>query len=218
MSPVGSGAGVGDVGDPGVEHGDEVVGPDRRRDAVGAGADRHRAAEERLVGDDWVVSIDRREFPARVAADHDGATVTVAGKAMRIVGDWLPGQPLAHMTVDGTPLVLKVGRLPAGFRLRVRGADLKVRIRTPRAAELARLMPEKAPPDTSRFLLCPMPGLVVNIAVAEGDEVHEGQALATVEAMKMENTLRAERKGTVKTIRAEPGQSLKVDDVILEFA
>jgi propionyl-CoA carboxylase alpha chain len=78
-------------------------------------------------------------------------------------------------------------------------------------------MPEKSPPDTSRFLLCPMPGLVVRISVAEGDEVQEGQALATVEAMKMENILRAERRAVVRKISVAPGASLKVDDVIMEF-
>ena len=78
-------------------------------------------------------------------------------------------------------------------------------------------MPEKLPPDTSKFLLCPMPGLVVKINVAAGDEVQEGQALATVEAMKMENILRAERKGLVKSVNATPGESLKVDDIIMEF-
>jgi len=204
--------------------------PELERVAAAAAA-MHRVAEirrtrisgtlgnhERKVGDDWIVTIDGREFPALVAADPDGSTVGVEDRAIRVEGDWLPGQPLARMTVDGAPLVMKVGKLPSGFRLRTRGADMKVRIRTPRAAALARLMPEKAPPDTSRFLLCPMPGLVVRIAVAEGDEVQEGQALATVEAMKMENILRAERKGVVKIIRAEPGQSLKVDDIIMEFA
>ena len=90
-------------------------------------------------------------------------------------------------------------------------------MRTPREAELAALMPEKAAPDTSKFLLCPMPGLVVKIMVAEGDEVQEGQALATVEAMKMENTLRAERQGVVKRVATQAGASLKVDEVILEF-
>ena len=78
-------------------------------------------------------------------------------------------------------------------------------------------MPEKLSPDTSRFLLCPMPGLVVKISVAEGDEVQEGQALATVEAMKMENILKAEKKGVVKKINASAGASLKVDDIIMEF-
>jgi propionyl-CoA carboxylase alpha chain len=119
--------------------------------------------------------------------------------------------------VDGAPLVMKVAKIPSGFRLRLRGADLKCHVRTPRAAELALLMPEKLPPDTSRFLLCPMPGLIVKINVEAGDEVQEGQALATVEAMKMENTLRAERRGIVRRVNATAGSSLKVDDVIMEF-
>jgi propionyl-CoA carboxylase alpha chain len=101
--------------------------------------------------------------------------------------------------------------------VRLRGADLKVHVRTPRAAALAKLMPEKAPPDTSKYLLCPMPGLLVRLAVEEGDEVQEGQTLATVEAMKMENILKAERRGVVKKIAARPGASLRVDDVIMEF-
>ena len=78
-------------------------------------------------------------------------------------------------------------------------------------------MPEKQPADTSKFLLCPMPGLVVRINAAPGDEVQEGQPLATVEAMKMENILRAERKGVVKSVNAAPGESLRVDDIIMEF-
>ncbi|MFN6952161.1 MAG: biotin/lipoyl-containing protein, partial [Albidovulum sp.] len=173
---------------------------------------------ERHVGDDWVVSLQGVEIAVRIAADREGATVHFAdGSAHRVTSDWTPGQPLARLAVDGEAVVLKVGKIPGGFRIRTRGADLKVHVRTPRQAELARLMPEKAAPDTSRFLLCPMPGLVVKISVEEGQEVQEGQALATVEAMKMENILRAERKGVVKRIAAAPGASLKVDDVILEF-
>ena len=84
--------------------------------------------------------------------------------------------------------------MTSGYRIRVRGADLKVSVLSPRLAELAALMPEKPPPDTSKLLLCPMPGLIVKIDVAEGDEVFDGQALCMVEAMKMENVLRAERK------------------------
>ncbi|MDM7459029.1 MAG: biotin/lipoyl-containing protein, partial [Paracoccus sp. (in: a-proteobacteria)] len=90
-------------------------------------------------------------------------------------------------------------------------------VRRPRAAELVRLMPEKQAADTSKQLLCPMPGLVVAINVAPGDEVQEGQALATIEAMKMENILRAERRATVSAVNVEPGQSLRVDDIIMEF-
>ena len=174
---------------------------------------------ERHVGDDWVVTLQGQEFPVKIAADRLGSTVTFKadGSALRVTSDWLPGQPLARLQVDGSELVLKVGKIPGGFRIRTRGADLKVHVRTPRQAELARLMPEKLPPDTSKYLLCPMPGLIVKISVEEGQEVQEGQALATVEAMKMENILKAERKGVVKKVNAAPGASLKVDDVIMEF-
>jgi propionyl-CoA carboxylase alpha chain len=173
---------------------------------------------ERRVGSDWVVALQGEEFPVTTAADKAGATVTFAdGAAMRVSSDWTPGDPLARLDIDGRPLTLKVGKIPMGFRIRTRGADLRVHVRTPRQAELVRLMPEKAPPDTSKFLLCPMPGLVVKLAVAEGDTVEEGQALCTVEAMKMENILRAERRSVVKKIRAGAGTSLAVDDVILEF-
>jgi len=153
-----------------------------------------------------------------IAADRGGSSVRFAdGTGLRVESDWTPGQSLARLTVDGAALVLKVGKIPMGFRLRLRGADLKVHVRTPRQAELVALVPEKLPPDTSRFLLCPMPGLIVAINVAEGDEVHEGQALATVEAMKMENILKAERRGTVKKISASAGATLRVDEVIMEF-
>jgi propionyl-CoA carboxylase alpha chain len=173
---------------------------------------------ERKVGTDWVVTLQGVSFPVIIKADREGADVLFAdGSALRVTSDWTPGQPLATLTVDGAPLVLKVGKIPSGFRLRLRGADLKCHVRTPRQAELAELMLEKLPPDTSKFLLCPMPGLVVKINVAEGDEVHEGQALATVEAMKMENILKAEKKGVVKKVATTAGSSLKVDDVILEF-
>jgi len=152
-----------------------------------------------------------------MTADRAGADVTIEGKTLRIESDWTPGDPLARLTVGGALLVLKVGKRTQGFRLRFRGADLQVTIRTPRQAELARLMPEKLPPDTSKFLLCPMPGLIVKVNVAAGDEVQEGQALCTVEAMKMENILRAERKGIVKKVNASAGDSLAVDEVIMEF-
>ena len=114
-------------------------------------------------------------------------------------------------------MILKVGKISGGFRIRTRGADVKVHVRTPRQAELARLMPEKVAPDTSKMLLCPMPGLIVKLSVEVGDEVQEGQALCTIEAMKMENILRAERKGVVSKVNAAAGDSLAVDDVIMEF-
>ncbi len=185
-----------------------------RRTRISGTMDNH----SRRVGDDWVVSLQGQDHALRIAADRSGSTVTFAdGGSYRVESDWTPGQSLARLRVDDTPLVLKVGKIPMGFRLRLRGADLKCHIRSPRQAELARLMPEKLPPDTSKYLLCPMPGLVVRISVEEGQEVQEGQALATVEAMKMENILKAERKGVVKKITAAAGASLKVDDVIMEF-
>jgi propionyl-CoA carboxylase alpha chain len=185
-----------------------------RRTRVSGRMDNH----ERKVGTDWVVEAQGETFPVSIAADRAGATVSFAdGAAYRVESDWTPGDALAHLTVDGAALVLKVGKVPGGFRLRLRGADLKVTVRTPRAPNLARLMPVRLPPDTSKVLLCPMPGLLVKLEVAEGEEVQDGQALATVEAMKMENTLRAERSGRVKRIAAAAGDSLAVDQVILEF-
>jgi propionyl-CoA carboxylase alpha chain len=185
-----------------------------RRTRVSGRMDNH----ERHVGEDWVVTLQGAEFETTIDADPSGSTVRFAdGSEHRVEGSWTPGDQLAKMTVDGAPLVLKVGKISGGFRIRSRGADLKVHVRSPRHAELARLMPEKLPPDTSKLLLCPMPGLVVKIDVEEGQEVQEGQALCTIEAMKMENILRAERKGVVAKINAAPGDSLAVDEVIMEF-
>ena len=185
-----------------------------RRARISGRMDNH----ERKVGTEWVVSAQGEDFPVTIEADPDGATIRFeGGRRMRVESDWTPGKPLAILDVDERPLVMKVSRIPAGFRVRLRGADLKVHVRTPRQAELAALMPEKQPPDTSKLLLCPMPGLIVKVDVAEGDEVQEGQPLCTVEAMKMENILRAERRGVVAKINAAPGDSLGVDEVIMEF-
>ena len=172
---------------------------------------------ERHVGSDWVVTLQGQAFETAIGADKDGATVAIGDDTFRVESDWTPGQPLARLDVDGSPLVLKVEKISGGFRVRYRGADLKVHVRSPRQAELAKLMPEKLPPDTSKMLLCPMPGLIVKVDVEVGQEVEEGQALCTVEAMKMENILRAERKGTVSKVNAAAGDSLAVDDVIMEF-
>ncbi len=185
-----------------------------RRARISGRMDNH----ERKVGTEWVVSAQGEDFPVTIEADPDGATIRFeGGRRMRVESDWTPGKPLAILDVDERPLVMKVSRIPGGFRVRLRGADLKVHVRTPRQAELAALMPEKQPPDTSKLLLCPMPGLIVKVDVAEGDEVQEGQPLCTVEAMKMENILRAERRGVVAKINAAPGDSLGVDEVIMEF-
>ncbi len=185
-----------------------------RRTKISGTMDNH----ERRVGDDWSVTLQGTEHSVKVAADSAGSSVHFAdGRVLRVTSDWTPGQPLAHLLVDGTPLVIKVAKISGGFRIRLRGADLKCHVRTPRQAELAKLMLEKIPADTSKFLLCPMPGLLAKVLVQIGDEIQEGQSLATVEAMKMENILKAERKGVVKSISATAGSSLKVDEIIMEF-
>ncbi|MEM8956995.1 MAG: acetyl/propionyl/methylcrotonyl-CoA carboxylase subunit alpha [Pseudomonadota bacterium] len=186
-----------------------------RRTRVSGRMDNH----ERLIGRDFVVKAAGRAIPVQIDADPAGSTVTISdtGAVHRVTSDWTPGDSLAEFEIDGAPLVLKVGHVTGGYRIRTRGADLKVQVFTPRQAELAAQMPEKLPPDTSKMLLCPMPGLIVKVDVEVGDEVQEGQALCTVEAMKMENILRAERKATVGKINASAGDSLAVDDVIMEF-
>ena len=185
-----------------------------RRTKVSGRMDNH----ERRVGDDWVVQIDGKVFPVFVSADTAGANVKFDdGTSIRVSGDWQPGKKLANMSANDNKLIIKIGKLTGGFRMRTRGADLRVLVRTPRQAELSKYMREKIPPDTSKLLLCPMPGLIVKIDVEVGQEVQEGQPLCTVEAMKMENILRAERKGLVAKINSNVGDSLAVDDVILEF-
>ena len=185
-----------------------------RRARVSGRMDNH----ERKVGTDWNVALQGASMDVVIDADHDGSNVTFAdGTSMRVSGDWTPGDQLAKMMVYGAPLILKVGKISGGFRIRTRGADMKVHVRTERQADLARLMPEKIAPDTSKLLLCPMPGLVVKLNVEEGEVVEEGQALCTIEAMKMENILKAEKKGTVSKINASAGDSLAVDEIIMEF-
>ena len=185
-----------------------------RRTKVSGRMDNH----ERRVGDDWVVQIDGKVFPVFVSADTAGANVKFEdGTSLRVSGDWQPGKKLANMSANDNKLIIKIGKLTGGFRMRTRGADLRVLVRTPRQAELSKYMREKVPPDTSKLLLCPMPGLIVKVDVEVGQEVQEGQPLCTVEAMKMENILRAERKGIVAKINSHVGDSLAVDDVILEF-
>jgi len=185
-----------------------------RRTKVSGRMDNH----ERRVGDDWVVQIDGKVFPVFVSADTAGANVKFEdGTSIRVSGDWQPGKKLANMSANDNKLIIKIGKLTGGFRMRTRGADLRVLVRTPRQVELSKYMREKIPPDTSKLLLCPMPGLIVKIDVEVGQEVQEGQPLCTVEAMKMENILRAERKGLVAKINSNVGDSLAVDDVILEF-
>ena len=176
------------------------------------------ANRKHKIGKKWVVQIGGEQYPVKLRTRNEGAEVKFAdGSKLDCQTSWRPGQSLVRAIVDGQAMAIKINPNDAGFQMRYRGGDMKVSVFTQRAAELAALMPEKFPPDTSNLLLCPMPGLVVSIAVNEGDEVQEGQSLVTVEAMKMENILRAENKAIVSKINARVGDSLAVDDVIMEF-
>jgi propionyl-CoA carboxylase alpha subunit len=138
-------------------------------------------------------------------------------KVLELNSPWWPGEPIWQGTVEGRPVSVQVRGLLNGYDLTYRGVRAKAYVYTALEAELADLMPTKLAPDTSKLLICPMPGLVKTIHVVQGQEVKPGDALCIVEAMKMENVLRAEREGVVKSIRAKPGDSLAVDAVIMEF-
>ena len=161
-----------------------------------------------------------QEYRLDVKRVNDTIAVRFDGKnAMRhLESSWKPGEPLWAGTLDSKPVAVQVRTIPNGFALAYQGVEAKVHVFTEREAAYARLMPVKQAADTGKLVLCPMPGLVVSIAVTEGQEVKAGETVAVVEAMKMENVLRAEIDGTVKKINAKPGDSLAVDAVILEFA
>ena len=152
---------------------------------------------------------------------HDGDAITIQfedGNSHRLSSPWIPGLPVWFGTIDGAPIAVHVRMVPNGFELAYRGIEVKAFVYTEREARYARLMPVKKLSDSEKSVRCPMPGLVVSLAVAEGQEIKAGETLAVVEAMKMENILRAERDGTIKKIRVKPGDSVAVDAVIMEFA
>jgi propionyl-CoA carboxylase alpha chain len=165
------------------------------------------------------VTIDGRQFAASVDFYEGGMLVNLANDEppLDLVGRWRPGQRVFTATIDDERLTAKVARAPGGWRLTARGKAHTIRVLPPHVAALTRHLIEKVPPDLSRFLLAPMPGLLVRLDVAQGDKVEAGQPLAVVEAMKMENILRAGKTGTVKAIEAKAGESLAVDQVILEL-
>jgi propionyl-CoA carboxylase alpha chain len=155
---------------------------------------------------------------ARVDAGETATRVHFDTATLALESRWNPGDLVWHGTIDGEAFAFQIAPIPNGVRLAQGGAAADIRVYTRREAALAALMPEKKGADTSKVLLCPMPGLVKSIFVAEGQEVKAGETLAIVEAMKMENVLRAERDVTVKALRATAGESLAVDAVIMEFA
>ena len=168
-----------------------------------------------------VVLFAGQRHDVRIEESDDGLFVCSIGegaRARRVVSEWGAGNPVWRGTVDGEPVSVQVRTILNGYALTWRGTTVEARVYTLREAQLAALMPEKKAADTSKSLLCPMPGLVKAISVKQGQEVKAGEALCMVEAMKMENVLRAERDVTVKSILAKEGDSLAVDAVIMEFA
>ncbi|MBI1262262.1 MAG: acetyl-CoA carboxylase biotin carboxylase subunit [Rhizobiales bacterium] len=177
----------------------------------------------RRLPTDWVVSINDWTVKASAIRNEMGVEVSLLDADDKVMSthfvesEWVPGEFVFHGFVDGKPIVVQLERAKEGYQLKYRGASAHAVVRTKTAHALNLLMPEKVAPDTSKFLLCPMPGLVKSIAVEAGQDVKAGQTLAVVEAMKMENILRAERDGKVAKIECAAGDSLAVDAVIMEF-
>ena len=164
-----------------------------------------------------VVLLGSTAYGVRLAPRPTGARVRLDGKALEVTSGWRPGAALFEGAVDGQPLVVQIERRGSGYCLRHHGYVVEALVLPPHVATLMAKMPVKAPPDRGRLLLSPMPGLLVSVLVAEGQAVKAGEELAVVEAMKMENVLRATRDGTVQTVHVAPGDSLTVDQAMLEF-
>ncbi len=197
---------------------DHVFG-ERKRQISGQMSGRVVQRERRRA-----VWLGREEIALDVAREADGIAVRfigsdgLPGNPHQLVSNWKPGEPVWQGRIDGHLVAMQVRAIPNGFRLAHQGYEVPVNVFTEGEAAAARLMPVTSAADTGKKLLCPMPGLVVSIAVNEGQEVKAGETLAVVEAMKMQNVLRAERDGTVKKIHAAAGATLAVDALILEFA
>jgi propionyl-CoA carboxylase alpha chain len=185
---------------------------------VAAVADRIKAARLGIMQDNRVVMLNRDPVALTVTGSGSNFVVDVGGRHLAMETDWSPSEPLMHAKIDGQTVVVQIDAVGSGWRLIHEGGQAEALVLTPRQAELYALMPVKAAPDTSKFLLSPMPGLLASVAVSEGQEIKTGEVLAVVEAMKMENVLRATRDGTVKILHAKAGDSLRVDQKIIEFA
>ncbi len=196
---------------------DHVLGERKRRISGQVGGQPVTRESRRAV---WLGS---DEIALEVKRENGTIAVRFPDKegkagARHIASDWKPGDPLWTGMIDSHPVAVQVRTIPNGFALAYRGVETRAYVYTEREANYARLMPPPKVADTGKQVLCPMPGLVVSIAVKEGQEVKAGETVAVVEAMKMENVLRAEIDGTVKKINCKAGDSLAVDAVILEFA
>ena len=172
---------------------------------------------EHVANRDWVVMVGDQQSTVSVELTESGYLVSLGNSDYQVETNWSLGEPLFKADVNGKDISVQVERSAKGYRLLYRGAEINAQILSPKAALLSAHMVYKAPADMSKFLLSPMPGLLVKMAVKEGQEVKEGEELAVVEAMKMENSLRAVQDGIVGKISAVEGGSLMVDEIILEF-
>tara|TARA_B100000795_G_scaffold269127_1_gene257644 strand:+ start:595 stop:2577 length:1983 start_codon:yes stop_codon:yes gene_type:complete len=172
---------------------------------------------EHVANRDWVVVVGDQQSTVNVELTESGYLVSLGNSDYKVETNWSLGEPLFKADVNGKDISVQVERSAKGYRLLYRGAEINAQILSPKAAVLSAHMVYKAPADMSKFLLSPMPGLLVKMAVKEGQEVKEGEELAVVEAMKMENSLRAVQDGIVGKISAVEGGSLMVDEIILEF-
>ncbi|HSD42662.1 MAG TPA: acetyl-CoA carboxylase biotin carboxylase subunit [Burkholderiales bacterium] len=182
-----------------------------------AGISGQLRGHERKVGADWVVILRGERHPVTVTNIPGGQYVAYKGEAFTVLSDWAFGHPIFRGTVNGREVCMQVERRHLNYRLFHWGTQVDVTVLTARAAELHALMPHKPAPDLSRFLMSPMPGLLTELAVGAGQEVKAGEKLAVIEAMKMENVLRADDDVKVKALLAKPGDSLAVDQPIIEF-
>jgi propionyl-CoA carboxylase alpha chain len=180
-------------------------------------AERDAAIAGAAVAEDWTILHEGRAIPVKLARRNETIIVDLYTARQEVTTAWQPGDLLFRATLDGAPIICQIERRGIGWRVERGGAALDIMVLPPAAAAALARMPEKPKPDLSRHLRSPMPGLLVSIAVQEGQEVKAGEELAVVEAMKMENVLRAERDGRVKRLCAKPGDSLAVDQIILEF-
>ncbi|MGQ0677530.1 MAG: acetyl-CoA carboxylase biotin carboxylase subunit [Rhodospirillales bacterium] len=186
-------------------------------------AERHVTISDQLPGHArklngaLAVMLDGARYDVEIAPAQGGYSIALNGRAIALRTDWAPGDRLFHGALDNRSVVVQVDRESAGWRLTHGGESVLALALTPFAADMMALMPKKAPADTSRYLLSPMPGLLSQVAVKPGQEIKAGEPLAVVEAMKMENVLRAERDGRVKAIHAKPGASVAVDQRLIEF-
>ena len=190
----------------------------RRRDSARAARTTGQLeGQPRRVARDWIVSLAERVFPLALTLIDGGCALSHEGRTHLLLTDWSPGQILFRGTWDDAPVCLQVERIGLKYRVEHRGGRIEAVVLTLREAELFALMPVKPPPDLGKFLLAPMPGLLVQVAVTPGQEVRGGENLVVIEAMKMQNVLKAEHDVVVAEVLAQAGDSLTVDQPVLRF-